>query len=68
VLGVFGYLLSNFIYARYLELSFMQGAGELTIFASAFAGAAIGFLWFNAYPAQVSWATRERLRSADVWQ
>lgn len=53
VLGVFGYLIGNAIWARYLNYPFLPGAGELTVFASAFAGAAIGFLWFNAYPAQV---------------
>ena len=53
VLGVFGYLLANAIWARYLNYPFLPGAGELTVFASAFAGAGIGFLWFNAYPAQV---------------
>lgn len=53
VLGVFGYLLGNAIWARYLNYPFLPGAGELTIFCSAFAGAGIGFLWFNAYPAQV---------------
>jgi phospho-N-acetylmuramoyl-pentapeptide-transferase len=53
VLGVFGYLLSNAIWAPYLNYPYLPGAGELTVFASAFAGAGIGFLWFNAYPAQV---------------
>jgi phospho-N-acetylmuramoyl-pentapeptide-transferase len=53
VLGVFGYLLGNAIWARYLNYPFLAGTGELAIFCSAFAGAGIGFLWFNAYPAQV---------------
>jgi phospho-N-acetylmuramoyl-pentapeptide-transferase len=53
VLGVFGYLLGNVIWARYLNYPFLPGTGELAIFCSAFAGAGIGFLWFNAYPAQV---------------
>ncbi len=53
VLGVFGYLLGNARWAPYLNYPFLPGAGELTIFASAFTGAGIGFLWFNAYPAQV---------------
>lgn len=53
VLGVFGYLLGNAIWARYLNYPFLPGTGELAIFCSAFAGAGIGFLWFNAYPAQV---------------
>ncbi len=53
VLGVFGYLLGNAIWAHYLNYSFLPGAGELAVFSSAFVGAGIGFLWFNAYPAQV---------------
>jgi phospho-N-acetylmuramoyl-pentapeptide-transferase len=53
VLGIFGYLLGNAIYANYLNYPFLAGAGELAVFASAFAGAGIGFLWFNAYPAQI---------------
>jgi phospho-N-acetylmuramoyl-pentapeptide-transferase len=53
VLGVFGYLLGNAIWARYLNYPLFPGAGELAVFSSAFAGAGIGFLWFNAYPAQI---------------
>jgi phospho-N-acetylmuramoyl-pentapeptide-transferase len=53
VLGVFGWILGNKIWAVYLNYPLFPGAGELTVFASAFAGAGIGFLWFNAYPAQI---------------
>ncbi|MBN2320724.1 MAG: phospho-N-acetylmuramoyl-pentapeptide-transferase [Acidobacteria bacterium] len=53
VLGVFGYLLGRIDYARYLNYSYLPGAGELVVFSAAFIGAGIGFLWFNAYPAQV---------------
>ena len=53
VLGVFGYLLGNAIWSHYLFYPFLPGAGELAVFASAFAGAGIGFLWFNSYPAQI---------------
>jgi phospho-N-acetylmuramoyl-pentapeptide-transferase len=53
VLGVFGYLLGNRIYAHYLNYPLLPGAGELAVFSSAFVGAGIGFLWFNAYPAQI---------------
>jgi phospho-N-acetylmuramoyl-pentapeptide-transferase len=53
VLGVFGYLMGNFIWARYLNYPFLPGAGELAVVCSAFAGAGIGFLWFNSYPAQI---------------
>ena len=53
VLGLFGYFIGNYNYANYLFYPFLPGAGELAVFASAFAGAGIGFLWFNAYPAQI---------------
>jgi phospho-N-acetylmuramoyl-pentapeptide-transferase len=53
VLGVFAYVLGNAVWAKYLQYPFLRGAGELTVFCSAFAGAGIGFLWFNAYPAQI---------------
>jgi phospho-N-acetylmuramoyl-pentapeptide-transferase len=53
VLGFFGWFLGNAIWARYLNYPFFPGAGELAVFSSAFVGAGIGFLWFNAYPAQI---------------
>ena len=53
VLGLFGYFLGNNIYSNYLNYPFLPGAGELAVFAAAFTGAGIGFLWFNAYPAQI---------------
>jgi phospho-N-acetylmuramoyl-pentapeptide-transferase len=53
VLGLFGYLLGNYKWAHYLNYPFFPGAGELAVFGSAFVGAGIGFLWFNAYPAQI---------------
>jgi phospho-N-acetylmuramoyl-pentapeptide-transferase len=53
VLGVFGYLLGNVRWAHYLNYPILPEAGELVVFSSAFVGAGIGFLWFNAYPAQV---------------
>lgn len=53
VLGVFAYLLGNSIWSRYLFYPYLPGAGELAVFAAAFAGAGIGFLWFNSYPAQI---------------
>ncbi len=52
-LGVFAYATSNAIYAHYLTLPFVPQTGELTIFCSAIAGAGLGFLWYNTYPAQV---------------
>lgn len=53
VLGLMAYLSGNVIYASYLDIPHIPGSGELMIFAAAFAGALIGFLWYNGYPAQV---------------
>lgn len=53
VLGLLAYLSGNLIYADYLNIPHIPGSGELMIFASAFVGALIGFLWYNSYPAQV---------------
>ncbi|MCB0661777.1 MAG: phospho-N-acetylmuramoyl-pentapeptide-transferase [Saprospiraceae bacterium] len=52
-LGVFAYVSGNFIAADYLNIMFLPGSSELVIFAACFLGACIGFLWYNAYPAQV---------------
>ena len=52
-LGVFAYVSGNSVFAEYLTMPYMAGAGELTIFCGAMAGAGLGFLWFNTYPAQV---------------
>lgn len=53
VLGVFAYVEGNRIYSSYLYYPFLRGAGELAIFGAAFIGAGLGFLWYNAYPAQI---------------
>lgn len=50
---IIAYLTGNQVFAHYLELPGMPGAGELSIVAGAMAGASLGFLWFNAYPASV---------------
>jgi phospho-N-acetylmuramoyl-pentapeptide-transferase len=50
---VFAYLAGHIKIANYLLIPYVQGAGELTVFAGAMVGASLGFLWFNAYPAQV---------------
>lgn len=52
-LGVFTYVASNAVYAHYLAIPFVPNTGEITIFCSAIVGAGLGFLWYNAYPAQV---------------
>ncbi|MBK1684731.1 MULTISPECIES: phospho-N-acetylmuramoyl-pentapeptide-transferase [Rhodoferax] len=52
-LGIFAYVTGNAVFARYLFLPHIPGAGELMIFCAAMAGAGLAFLWFNAHPAQV---------------
>ena len=52
-LGVFGYASGNFVFAHYLTIPYLPGAGEVVVFCGALVGAGLGFLWFNAYPAQV---------------
>ena len=52
-LGIFAYATGNAVFARYLLIPHIPGAGELLIFCAAMAGAGLAFLWFNAYPAQV---------------
>jgi phospho-N-acetylmuramoyl-pentapeptide-transferase len=52
-LGIFAYLSGHAQFAQYLLIPHLPGVGELAIFAGALVGAGLGFLWFNAYPAQV---------------
>lgn len=52
-LAVLAYLSGNSIFSDYLNILFIPNAGELVIFCTAFVGACVGFLWYNAYPAQV---------------
>ncbi|MCC7460827.1 MAG: phospho-N-acetylmuramoyl-pentapeptide-transferase [Gammaproteobacteria bacterium] len=52
-LGIFAYAAGNAVFASYLAIPAVPGAGELLIFCSALGGAGLGFLWFNTYPAQV---------------
>ncbi|HET7675237.1 MAG TPA: phospho-N-acetylmuramoyl-pentapeptide-transferase [Gammaproteobacteria bacterium] len=52
-LGVFAYAAGNINFARYLEIPYIPGAGEVVVFCGALVGAGLGFLWFNTYPAQV---------------
>jgi len=52
-LGIFAYLGGNVIFSDYLDIPYIKGAGELVIYCAALAGAGLGFLWFNAYPAEV---------------
>lgn len=53
VLGILAYVSSHFQMAGYLNIMYIVGAEELVVFAAAFVGATVGFLWYNSYPAQV---------------
>lgn len=52
-LGIFAYAAGNVIFANYLGIPYIAGAGEIMVFCAALCGAGLGFLWFNTYPAQV---------------
>lgn len=52
-LGIIAYLVGNANFSAYLQIPFVPGAGELVVYCAALAGAGLGFLWFNTYPAQV---------------
>ncbi len=52
-LGVFAYISGNMIFADYLNVMYIPNFGEMVIFIGAFVGGCVGFLWYNAYPAQV---------------
>jgi phospho-N-acetylmuramoyl-pentapeptide-transferase len=52
-LGVFAYVAGHAVFSKYLGFPHIPGAAELTVFCGAIAGAGLGFLWFNAYPAEV---------------
>lgn len=52
-LAILSYVTGNSIYSDYLNVIYLPGSGELTVFIAAFIGAGLGFLWFNFYPAQI---------------
>jgi phospho-N-acetylmuramoyl-pentapeptide-transferase len=52
-LGLFAYVAGHLYFSKYLGIPYVAGAGELMVFCAALAGAGLGFLWFNAYPAEV---------------
>jgi phospho-N-acetylmuramoyl-pentapeptide-transferase len=52
-LGIFAYVAGHAVFSKYLGLPHIAGAGELAVICGALAGAGLGFLWFNAYPAEV---------------
>ena len=51
--ALMSYITGHFHFSHYLDVSYLKGSGELTIFCSALVGAGMGFLWFNAYPALI---------------
>ena len=53
VLGALAYVSGHIVYADYLNIMYIPDSGELVVFAAALAGALIGFLWFNSFPAQI---------------
>jgi len=52
-LGIFAYVSGHVAFSHYLQIPFIKGSGEVMVFCAAIAGAGLGFLWFNTYPAQV---------------
>ena len=52
-LGLFAWISGNIIFSEYLNIMYIPRVGEMTVFIAAFAGALVGFLWYNTYPAQV---------------
>jgi phospho-N-acetylmuramoyl-pentapeptide-transferase len=52
-LGLFTFVSGNIIFSSYLNIMYIPNSGEMTVFIAAFAGALIGFLWYNSYPAAV---------------
>lgn len=53
VMGIFAYISGNLVFSDYLNIMYIPHLGEMVIFAGAFVGACVGFLWYNAFPAQV---------------
>ena len=62
--GIITYLVGNAVFANYLQIHHVVGAGELSVFCGALVGACLGFLWFNAPPAQVFMGDTGSLSSA----
>ena len=52
-MAIFAYVAGHAVFSKYLGLPYIPGAGELAVFCAAIGGAGLGFLWFNAYPAEV---------------
>ncbi len=67
-LGVLAYVSGNAVYADYLNIMYIPNSGELVVFIAGFVGACIGFMWYNAYPAQVFMGDRAALHWAESLQ
>ncbi len=52
-LGIFAWVSDNIIFSDYLDIMYIPGTGEIVVFIAAFVGALVGFLWYNAFPAQI---------------
>lgn len=52
-LGIFAFVSGNIIFSDYLHIMYIPNSGEITVYIAAFVGGLVGFLWYNAYPAQV---------------
>jgi len=61
------YASGHAVFANYLGLDANTRAAELTIFCGALTGASLGFLWYNAHPAEISWAMWGRCRWGEAW-
>ena len=64
---LFAYLTGNVKIANYLQILYVSGVGELSIFCGAMVGASLGFLWFNTYPAQVFMGDVGSLALGGAW-
>src|SRR5690606_25410850 len=65
-LGIFTFVSGNIIFSSYLNIMYIPHSGEMTVFIAAFAGALIGFLWYNSYPAAVFMGDTGRLTIGGV--
>jgi len=59
-IAIISYASGRVDFSNYLNIIYLPGSGELTVFSAAVLGAGLGFLWYNAYPRRYSWATPDR--------
>ena len=65
-LGIFAWVSGNIIFSDYLNIMYIPRVSELVIYIAAFVGSLIGFLWYNAFPAQILWAIQGVLLLAEL--